>query len=72
LLSIEVGGVPLDDEKTYRVTTNSFLAEGGDGYASLARGKRLREDPLISEVLTDHIRKNKRVGLPEMGRLAPA
>ena len=69
LLSLEVGGAPMDDEKTYRVTTNSFLAEGGDGYASLARGKKVREDPLISEVLSDYIRREKRVSPPDPGRL---
>jgi 2',3'-cyclic-nucleotide 2'-phosphodiesterase (5'-nucleotidase family) len=69
LLSVKVGGVPLDDEKTYLVTTNSFLAEGGDGYASLARGERLREGPLISDVLTEHIRKVGRMDLPAMGRM---
>lgn len=36
--SITVGGTPLDPGATYRVTVNSFLADGGDGFATLAQG----------------------------------
>ena len=32
IVSVEVGGAPLDEGKTYRVATNDFLARGGDGY----------------------------------------
>jgi 2',3'-cyclic-nucleotide 2'-phosphodiesterase (5'-nucleotidase family) len=31
VLSIEIGGEPLDDDKVYGVTTVSFLLKGGDG-----------------------------------------
>lgn len=31
LVSVEIGGEPLDDEKIYGVATISFLLEGGDG-----------------------------------------
>ena len=72
LVSAKVGGEALDDAKTYRVTTNSFLAEGGDGYAALARGRRIQEDPLLSEVLADYIRKAGEVSPPAPGRLTPA
>lgn len=34
--AFEVGGRPLDEARTYRVIVNSFLADGGDGYAGLA------------------------------------
>ena len=71
LVSIEAGGEPLQDEKTYRVTTNSFLAEGGDGYATLARGRKIAEDPLVSEVMSDHIKRLKTVSPPALGRLTP-
>ena len=30
--SIRVNGVPLDDAQLYKVVTNNFLAEGGDGF----------------------------------------
>ncbi|MFR9722622.1 bifunctional metallophosphatase/5'-nucleotidase [Streptomyces sp. MS19] len=36
--SVTVGGEPLDLGATYRVAVNSFLAGGGDGFATLAEG----------------------------------
>lgn len=36
--SVTVGGEPLDASATYRVAVNSFLAGGGDGFATLAEG----------------------------------
>ncbi|MGP3968429.1 bifunctional metallophosphatase/5'-nucleotidase [Streptomyces sp. 6N223] len=36
--SVTVGGEPLDPAATYRVAVNSFLAGGGDGFATLAEG----------------------------------
>ncbi|GGJ99464.1 5'-nucleotidase [Pilimelia anulata] len=33
-----VDGVPLDPARAYRVTTNDFLANGGDGFAALTGG----------------------------------
>jgi 5'-nucleotidase len=36
--NVKVSGVPLDPAATYRVTTNNFLADGGDGFQSLRAG----------------------------------
>jgi 5'-nucleotidase len=36
--NVQVGGVALDPAATYRVTTNNFLADGGDGFQSLRAG----------------------------------
>ncbi|RKN41906.1 bifunctional metallophosphatase/5'-nucleotidase [Streptomyces hoynatensis] len=36
--SVRIDGEPLDPAATYRVAVNSFLAGGGDGFASLAEG----------------------------------
>jgi 5'-nucleotidase len=36
--NVLVGGVALDPNATYRVTTNNFLADGGDSFASLRAG----------------------------------
>ena len=47
IISIKVGGAPLDEGKTYRVATNDFLLRGGDGYTAFrdaqaaAPGRRL-------------------------------
>lgn len=38
VLDVSVSGALLDERRTYRVTINSFLASGGDGFAVLALG----------------------------------
>ncbi len=35
---LRLGGVPIDDAKTYRVTVNNFLAQGGDHFAMFTQG----------------------------------
>jgi 5'-nucleotidase len=36
--NVQINGVPLDTAAMYRVTTNNFLADGGDGFQSLRAG----------------------------------
>jgi 5'-nucleotidase len=36
--SVRVGGQPLNPVATYRITTNSFLASGGDGFTVFTEG----------------------------------
>ena len=36
--NVRINGVPLDPAATYRVTTNNFLADGGDSFQSLRAG----------------------------------
>ena len=35
---IAIGGVPVEPAATYRITVNSFLADGGDGFSVLTQG----------------------------------
>jgi 5'-nucleotidase len=39
---MRLAGQPIDPAKTYRVTVNSFLADGGDGFSVLKEGKDLQ------------------------------
>ena len=36
--AIEIGGEPVTDTGTYRITVNNFLADGGDGFTQLRLG----------------------------------
>ena len=38
IASIMINGVPIDPSATYRVTVNSFLADGGDNFSVLPQG----------------------------------
>ncbi|MGL4813124.1 MAG: bifunctional metallophosphatase/5'-nucleotidase [Beijerinckiaceae bacterium] len=44
IVSVDVGGAPLDLAKKYKVATNDFLVRGGDGYTTLGRGRKLIGD----------------------------
>lgn len=44
---VEVAGQPLDPARDYRVTVNTFLAEGGDAYAPLVAGRYRITDPIL-------------------------
>ncbi|HET6201539.1 MAG TPA: bifunctional UDP-sugar hydrolase/5'-nucleotidase [Planctomycetota bacterium] len=46
-LGATFGGAPLDPGRTYRVAVNSFLAGGGDGYASFTRPKVRRDTGIL-------------------------
>lgn len=43
--------------RTCRVATNSFLAEGGDRYDAFKNGRQLAEDALLSDCVLDHLRR---------------
>jgi 5'-nucleotidase len=38
IAGIMINGVPIDPNASYRVTVNSFLADGGDGFTVLTQG----------------------------------
>jgi len=72
LIALDVGGRPVEDAKIYRVATNSFLGEGGDGYGSFTRGRIIARDKQLSDLLCDHVAAVKTIEPPAMGRLVPA
>lgn len=71
LVALEVGGQPMEPGKLYTVTTNSFLAEGGDGYASLRKGREVGRDANLSELVCDYLKAMGTATVPTMGRLVP-
>ena len=58
IVEVKVGGVPLDNARTYTVATNDYLVNGGDGYGVLKKGELLIDAsagiPMASQVM-DHI-----------------
>lgn len=59
--AIELNGQPLDPEQGYRVTVNSFLASGGDGFALLKDGTERRPGPIDLDVLAKYFELNSPV-----------
>lgn len=65
--SLRLDDEPIDPERSYRVTVNSFLATGGDGFVTLREGRDPIGGPLDIEALADHLREQsaKRPLAPE-------
>lgn len=60
IVSVMVGGQPIDDNKVYRVATNDFMLRGGDGYTALTptSGRDLDvQGKLIANDVMSHARK---------------
>lgn len=69
LITLQIGDRPVDDQKTYRVATNSFLAEGGDLYQTFPGVKQSGTGKSLSDVVIEYFQKHGEVPLPKMGRL---
>lgn len=72
LVDLSVGGRPAEDGKIYRVTTNSFLAEGGDGYLAFKAGREIARDAQLSDIVYDGIKARNKIEPPAPGRLVRA
>ncbi len=65
LLSAEIGGNPIYDNKMYGVATIDFLLDGGDGYHIGRNAEDLRIlDPYIYDVVLPYVRKLTEEGKP--------
>lgn len=57
LQSVEIGGEPLDDNKTYGLATIDFLLDGGDGYfASRNALELVKSDVQVKEWMIQYVR----------------
>ena len=73
LISCRVGDAPLDPERVYSVATNSFLAGGGDLYSTFTEvSEQADSGLLLSQMVTDYLRRTGRIAEPVGGRLVPA
>jgi 5'-nucleotidase len=71
VLGMTLGGVPIEDAKTYRVAANNFLAEGGDSF-SMFRNAANKVDTQILDLdaLVAHLVQRDRAGAPA-GSMTP-
>lgn len=66
LVSAEVAGAPIDDDKVYGVATISFLLKGGDGLAleDLSMSVQHFKEVDIIDAIMDFVRAEKAAGRP--------
>lgn len=56
--SVRLDGRRIERDRDYRITVNSYLAEGGDGFSVLRDGRDRSGGPLDVEALRDYLRAN--------------
>lgn len=72
VVSVAVGGAPLDPSKTYTLATNDFMARGGDGYTMLRDARRIldeRDAKLMANDVMVHIRERGEIAAAPEGRI---
>ncbi len=67
--SAMLNGEPIRTDAVYRVATNSFLAEGGDGFSAFKQGSNVQTGELDSVVLKLYFRAKGVVQVPTLGRI---
>lgn len=71
LVELRIAGGPVDDKRTYRVATNSFLAEGGDLYQTFLKTRQKDTGTALSDLVIEYFRKRGSIARPTLGRLVP-
>lgn len=74
IVSLTVGGKPVEEKRSYRLVTTSFLAGGGDDYALLPKLPVLRPaegSPLDADIVSEAILATKEIAPAVEGRIAP-
>lgn len=67
--TIMLNGAVIDPATSYRVTVNSFLASGGDGFTVLAQGTMRLGGALDLDALEAHLRANNPLDPPALDRI---
>ncbi len=71
VISVEIGGDPLEDDLRYRIATNVFLAGGGDYFSTFTEGVNRRDSGvLLRDAVADYISHNTPLhpGFPDSRR----
>jgi len=72
VLQVTIGGKPPAAAVTYRLATNEYMMAGGDGYASLKKGRPIIDasgGPLMANVVMDYITARSTVSPTVEGRI---
>ncbi len=69
ITDVRLNGTPIDDAATYRVTVNSFLADGGDGFTVLTEGTDRLVGGLDIDAFVAYLTANNPVAPPPADRI---
>jgi 5'-nucleotidase/UDP-sugar diphosphatase len=71
LVKLNIGTESANDDKVYKVATNSFVSDGGDLYMTFHDLKKTNSETAFSTYVMDYFKTHKTVEAPAMGRLIP-
>ncbi|HEY0117060.1 MAG TPA: 5'-nucleotidase, partial [Allosphingosinicella sp.] len=69
IIDPRLGGVPLEDDRSYRVTMSNFLASGGDNFTLFREGTEQTGGPQDLDVLEAYFTANPRLAPPATDRI---
>ncbi len=70
VISVQIGGQPLDTNKVYKVVTNNFLAAGGGAYGIFKQGQDAEDSyMLIRDIMAAYIKKHTPIDVKVEGRI---
>lgn len=70
VVDVRVGGQPLDPARVYSLSTNDFMAGGGDGYAVFRAGRQVRDTQvLLRDLFIEYVRRVGTVSARVEGRI---
>ncbi len=70
LISVEIGGKPIDFNREYKVVTNSFLAAGGGAYGIFKEGKDIEDSYItLRDLMVEYLRKHSPIDYKIEGRI---
>jgi 5'-nucleotidase len=67
--SLRLYGEPVRPEREYRVTVNSFLAAGGDGFSVMPKGRARVGGPMDVDAFEVYLRANNPLAPPPLDRI---
>jgi 5'-nucleotidase len=67
--TIKINGVTVDPAASYRVTVNSFLADGGDGFTILKSGTDRLGGAVDLDALADYLRAHDPIAPTPLDRI---
>ena len=72
VIDAQLDGVAIASSTVYRVTMNSFLASGGDGFTTFSQGSDALVGELDVDALENFLRVNPGVSPPSINRIRKA
>ena len=70
--SVKLNGTPIEDDETYRIVTNNFLSDGGDGFPAFASGGNKYFGGLDIDAFSDYLSANSPYTPGELDRIIDA